>query len=364
MIGGVVGAAVAYGIYSFTPAGRAASQINKAAIEAKKAYDAAAKKLQNSTPDADQAVNSIKQFAYSYAAWVPGGRVYVDAVFKDWDTVRESHKDEADKIVNDAYKELKALSKAGLSLDTASKAYDVLAEVSKNMANLGGEAISDILDNHPEAKEKFGGSIEKLQSMAKNYGPEAKKQVDETWKQIKDILAGGFSASNLDKARKLIDDKLQQVTNLGEDAWKKGIEAAKPYLDKNPKMKELIEKNTDSLKQGNVGELLEKVRSAAKSGSLDDLKKYVEDAASKAKESAKDKVSGNGDNFGLGKYLNMVPQGSDVLQKLQQISEVADKHKDEGEKLFKETVEEIKKVLEKQSEKGKTIVDKAKKDVK
>lgn len=351
-----MGTAVAYGIYSYTPAGRTASKINKAAIEASRTYDAAAKKLQNSTPNADQAVDSMKQFAYSYVVWVPGGKAYVDAAFKDWDTVRESHKDEADKIVNDAYKQLKDLSKSGLSLDTASKAYEVMADVSKKIASLGGEAISDIIDNHPEAKERFGPSIEKLQSMSKNYGPEVKKQVDETWNQVKDVLSGGFSAANLDKARKLLEEKVQQAQKLGDEAWNKGLEAAKPYLDKNPKIKELVEKNADSLKKSNFTELFNKIRS----GDVEDLQKYVQDAVDKTKE----KASGASNSLGLDKYLKMVPQGSEVLQKLQQIGEVADKHKDEGEKLFRETVEEIKQILEKKSEKGKQIIEKAKKEAK
>ncbi|KAG6039845.1 hypothetical protein E4U41_002023 [Claviceps citrina] len=356
MIGGVVGTAVAYGVYSFTPAGRVASKLNKAAIEASKNYEAAAKKLQDSTPNAHQAVNSIKQFAYSYAAWIPGGKGYVDAAFRDWEAVRNDHKEEADKIVNDAYNQLKAISKSGLSMETASRAYDVLADVSKKIASLGSEAMSDIIDNHPAVKEKFGPSIEKLQSMGKNYGPEVKKQVDQTWGQVKDILAGGFSASNLDKARRLVEDKVQQMSHLGDEAWNKGLEAAKPYLDKNPKVKELIEEHADSLKQSNLSELFKKVRS----GDLDDLQSYVQDAVNKGKEKASD-ASGS---LGLDKYLKMVPQGGDVLQKLQQIGQIADKHKDEGEALLKETVEEIKKVLEKQSEKGKDIVEKAKKEAK
>ncbi|KAG6015481.1 hypothetical protein E4U43_005233 [Claviceps pusilla] len=356
VIGGVVGTAVAYGVYSFTPAGRAASKLNKAAIEASKTYDAAVKKIQNSKPDADQAVNLIKQFAYSYAAWVPGGKGYVDAIFKDWEAIRNSHQDEADKIVNDAYKQLKEVSKSGLSMETASKAYDILADVSKKIASLGSDAISDIIDNHPAAKEKFGPGIEKLQSMAKNYGPDVKKQVDQTWGQVKDILAGGFSASNLDKARKLIEEKVQEFSNLGDEAWNKGLEAAKPYLDKNPKIKELIEKNADSLKQSNLTELFQKVRS----GNAEDLQKYVQETVEKGKKMASDAS----DNLGFDKYLKMVPQGGDVLQKLQQLSQVADKHKEEGEKLFNETVEEIRKILEKQSEKGKDIIEKAKKEAK
>jgi hypothetical protein len=357
VVGGVVGATVAYGIYTLTPAGRTASKINKAAAEASKKYDAAAKTLQNKTPNADQAVDSIKQFAYSYAAWIPGGRGYVDAAFKDWEVVREKHKDEVDAIVGDTYKKLGDVSKAGLSLDTVTRAVDVLSEMSKRIAELSGDAISDILDNHPAAKKKFGGSIDQLKSMADNYGPEAKKQVDQTWKQVKDIFSGGFSEDNLDKAKKLLQEKVQQIKSLGDEAWQKGMETAKPYLDKNPKIKELVEQNAESLKKGNVAQLFEKLRSAEKSGNVDDLQDYVQGAVDKAKSTAESVAGGSG----LEKYFNLVPQGGEVVQKLQQIGEIAEKHREEGEKLLKETIEDLKKVLEDKGKRAEEIASEAKK---
>ena len=354
--GGIVGTAVAYGIYSFTPAGQTASKINKAAAEANSQYKEIVKKLQNTSPNADQAVNSIKQYAYTYAAWVPGGKGYVDAAFKDWETVREAHKDEADKIVNDAYKQIQQLSKGGLSLETASKAYDVIAEFSKRVAELSGDAVSDILDNHPGLKEKFGPAADKLQELGKQYGPEAKKQVDDTWNQVKDIFATGFSAQNVDKARKLVEEKVQQVQKLGDEAWNKSLEAAKPYLDKNSKVKELIEKNADALKQGNVKELFDKARAAVDSGDAGDLEKYVKSAVEKGKSKASD--------FGLDKYVQMIPRGDEVLGKLKQIRDVVGDNSEEGQKLMKETVEELEQVLEKQAKKGKDLAQKAQKEAK
>ncbi|KAM0561680.1 hypothetical protein ACHAPJ_002848 [Fusarium lateritium] len=359
--GGFVGSAIFYGIYSYTPAGRAASNINTAAKEAQKKYEAAAKKLQEKTPDADQAVNYIKEFAYSYVGWIPGGRAYVDAAFQDWEKVRENNKDEADQLVKDAYKQFQDLTKSGLSLETATKAYDVLADLAKKVANLAGDAISDIIDNHPQVKEKLGGNVDQLKELGDQYGPEAKKQVDETWKQVKDIFAGGFSASSIAKARKLIEEKVEQIKKLGDEAWKKGLEEAKPYLDKNPKVKELIEKNADALKQGNASELFKRAKSAVDSGDLGDLEKYVKDATEKVKSKGSELSGGWVD---LDKYIKQVPNGGEVMEKLQQLSEVADKHKEEGEKLFKETVEEVRQVLEKKSEKAKEIAGDAKDDAK
>jgi len=203
--GGIAAAAALYGIYYVSPAGQMSRKINKTAKEANQKYQEAASKLSQNTPSADQAIDYIKQFAYSYVAWIPGGRQYVDTAFKDFETVRQNHREEADQIVNDAYRQFQDVAKSGLSMETASKAFDVLADVGKKIGALAGDAIGDILENHPDLKDKVGGNVEQLKQMGEQYGPEAKKQVDETWQQVKEVMAGGLSASSLNKARKLIE---------------------------------------------------------------------------------------------------------------------------------------------------------------
>ncbi|KAK7741984.1 hypothetical protein SLS53_004567 [Cytospora paraplurivora] len=358
--GGVAAAGVLYGAFLFTPSGKVARSINKATKEGQKKYQEAATKIQQNTPDADQTIKYIKDFAYSYVAWIPGGRQYVDVVFKDIETVRKNHRDEADRLLNDAYKQLQDVSKSGLSLETVRKLYDVLADLSVKVADLSTDALGDIVDNHPQLKEKFGGSLDQLKSLGEQYGPEAKKQVDETWKQIRDVAAGGLTAANLDKARKLVQEKIEQVKKLGDEAWQKGLEQAKPYLDKNPKVKELLEKNADALKQGNAKELFDRARKAVESGSTGDLESYVNEAVKKTKSAGK--KAGGG--FGLEQYFDQIPNGSEILPKLQQLKEVAEKHSDESEKLVKETLEELKKVLEKKSEEAEKILKKAKEESK
>ncbi|TGJ80797.1 hypothetical protein E0Z10_g7966 [Xylaria hypoxylon] len=354
--GGLVAGVALYGIYLMTPSGKMHRTINKGAKEVHQKYNAAAKKLQGQTPDVDESVNYMKQFAYSYVTWVPGGKAYIDTVFKDVETLKENHREEVNQIVSDAYKQFQNLSKSGLSLETTSKAYDILADLSKKFGGLAGNALTDILENHPQAKEKFGGSIDQLKQMGENYGPEAKKQVDQTWNEAKEVLGGGLSAANLDKVRRLIEDKIQQVKKLGDEAWNKALEGAKPYLEKNPKVKELVEKNADALKQGNAKEVFDQAKKAVDSGDLGALEDYVNKAKSKGEEAAS--------SLGIDQYFKMIPSGSEILEKVNQLREVAEKHKDEGEKLLKETTDEIKQVLEKKSEKAKDITEKAKKDAK
>lgn len=361
LAGGVAAAAIIYGYYLVSPAGKVHRTISKGASEASKKYDEAVKKLQNNTPEPSQAIDYLKQFSYSYVAWIPGGRQYVDAVFKDIETLRQDHGEEVNKIVSETYKQFQDLSKSGLSLETATKAYDVLADFSKKVADLAGNAFTDLLDNHPEAKEKFGGNIDQLKQMADQYGPEAKKQVNETWKQASELVAGGFTAANLDKARKLVEEAVQKMRKLGDEAWKTGLEQAKPYLDKNPKVRELVEKNADALKQGNVKELFSKASSAVSSGNLGELEDYVNSAVEKAKFKGSEMTGGLG---GLDKYFRGIPSGSEILSKVQQLREVAEQHSGEAEKLLKETMEEVKQVLEKKANEAQEIADKAKKESK
>lgn len=359
-VGGLVAGGALYGAYLMTPSGKMARSINKGTKEAAKKYQQAATKLQESTPTTDEAVNYIKDLCYSYVGWFPGGKQYVDTAFNDLEKVRRNHKEEADEILNEAYQRFKGVSKGGLSLETVRRGLEVLADVGKKVASLGADSAADILDNHPQVKEKFGGSIDTLKSMGEQYGPEAKKQVEETWKQLSEVVAGGLTAANLDKARKLIQEKTEQLRKFGDEAWKKGLEEAKPYLDKSPAVKKLVEENADALKQGNAKELFNKARKAVESGQTGDLEGYVKNAVDKAKS----KGSQNSSLIpgGLEQYLDQIPSGGEILPKLQQLKEVAEKHTDESEKLVRETVEELKKVLESKSEKAKKILDKAKQE--
>jgi hypothetical protein len=193
--------------------------------------------------------------------------------------------------------------------------------------------------------------------MGAKYGPEAQKQVDETWSQIKDIIAAGWSADTLDKIRKLVEEKSEQVKKLGDQAWQKGMEQAKPLLEKNPKIKELVEKNADALKGGNVQELYEKIKSAVESGSTEDIEGYIKSATEKVKESG-------GSFGGLEKYLGKIPGGDQIIPKLTKLSEVAQKHGKDAEKIMNDTIEEIQQVLKKKSAEAEKLAEKAGKDAK
>lgn len=360
LAGGLTAGGLLYGAYYFSPTGKAARSFNKASAEVNKKYNEAAKKLQQNTPDADQTVNYIKDFCYSYVTWIPGGRQYVDSAFEDLEKVRKNNREDADRILNDAYKHFQEISKAGLSMESLRRVYDALADLGAKLADLSTDALGDIIDNHPQLKDKFGGSIDQLKQMGEQYGSEAQKQVRDTWKQVRDIAAGGLTASNLDKARKLVEEKVKEVQKLGDDAWKKGLEQAKPYLDKNPQVKELVEKNADALKQGNSKELFVKAKNAVDSGKTGDFEGYVNEAVEKAKSKGSQLTGGTG----LEQYIGQIPNGSEVLSKLQQLKEVAEKHTDESEKLVKETLQELKKVLENKSDKAEGILKKAKEESK
>lgn len=358
--GGLAAGGLVYGAYYFSPTGKIARSVNKASVETKKKYNEAAEKLQKNTPDADQTVNHIKDFCYSYVTWIPGGRQYVDTAFDDLDKVRRNNKEDADRIVNDAYKHFQEISKAGLSMESLGRMYDALADLSAKLADLSTDSLADILDNHPQLKDKFGGSIDQLKQMGDQYGPEAKKQVNETWRQVRDMAAGGLTASNLDKARKLVEDKVKEVQKLGDEAWEKGLEQAKPFLDKNPQVKELVEKNADALKQGNTKELFERAKTAVESGKTGDLEGYVNQAVDKSRSKGSRLAGGTG----LEQYIKQIPNGSAILSKLQQLKEVAEKHTDESETLVKETMEELKKVLENKSDKAEDILKQVKQESK
>lgn len=362
----MAGAALLYGVYTFTPAGRMTAKINNAAREADKKYQQAAATIKDKAPSTDEAIDRLKQFCYSYVALVPGGRHYVDVAFKDLETVRESHGEDVDKLVSEAYAKLQDVAKAGLTMEAVSKAYEALADLSQKSAKLAGSAADKILDNHPQLKEKVGGSIDQLKQMGEQYGPEAKKMVDDTWNQVGDVVSQGWSADSVDKVRKLVEDKIQQMRKFADQAWQKGMEQAKPYLDKNPKVKELLEENQDMLKQGNAAALFKQVKAAVESGDTGKLESYVRDAVDKAKSTAGKGMSsfglgGGAGMEGFGKLLGVSSQhASEKIQEhIGVLSELVNNHSSDGKKLLEETREDLQRVLEDKANKARKIAEDA-----
>jgi len=345
LVGGIAGGALVFGLgYGYYHFSGAKSIVN-AASTTKSQFEKLSQNLQKNAPEPNEALKWLRSTASSYAAFIPGAKSYVDSAFDDLDKVQAKHGKEVDEIVNKAYNELKdATKKGGMSVETATRTWEILEKTIKRLGELASDSASEILDNHPQLKEKVGGNLDQLKSMADNYGPEAKKQLDETYNQIRDVVKGGVSLESINKVRQLVQEKTEQMKKFGDEAWKKGMEQAKPYLDKNPQVKEVIEKNADSLKNGNFGELFEKVKDAASSGNMEDLQQYVKQASEK--------------------YTKMGSGNHGIFDTLQRLQDVASEHGKEAEDIVKGAYEDIRKILEKRIKEAEKVATKASKDAK
>lgn len=333
-----------------------ARDIVAATKQTKDYVNSATRKIKEQTPEPNEALDWLRNAAQSYAAFIPGAKGYVDSAFDDLDAIRAKHGDEVDKIVREAYDEMRdVLGKGDVSFVTAHKTWDVITKHMSRIGELAGDASQQIMDNHPQLKEKVGGNIDKLKEYGDKYGPEAKKEVDRTWQQISDVVKTGLSAANIKKIQDIVQEKVDKMKKLGDEAWEKGMEQAKPYLEKNPQVKKLVEENADALKSGNVQQLYEKVKTAVEKGDMGDLESYVKSAADKAKQ------SGFGD---FDQYLKKIPGGDQILPKLSQLQEAAQKHGDDAQKILKDAVSEISEILKKKGDEASKLAEKAKEDTK
>jgi len=356
VVGAISGAAAAITVGYIFYRTSGVRDIVKAGKTTKEYVNSATKKIKETTPEPNEALQWLRNAAQSYAAFIPGAKGYVDSAFDDLDAIREKHGDEVDKIVREAYDETRSvLSNGDVSLVTAHKTWEVLSKHMSRIADLAGDSAQQILDNHPQLKEKVGGNWDKLKEYGDQYGPEAKKEIDRTWQQINDVVKTGLSPSNIEKIRNIVQEKVDKMKKLGDEAWKKGMEQAKPYLDKNPKVKELIEQNADALKSGDVQQLYQRIKTAVEKGDTGDLESYVKSAVDKAKQ------SGFG---GLDQYLNKIPGGDQIIPNLSQLQEVAQKHGEEAQNIMKDAISEISEILKKKGEEAQKLAQKAKEDSK
>jgi hypothetical protein len=347
-------AAVAVGYIFYRTSG--ARDVVMATKTTKSYVNSAAKKIKETTPEPNEALSWLRNAAQSYAAFIPGAKGVVDSAFDDLDSVREKHGDEVDSIVREAYEEMRTvLGNGDVSLVTAHKTWEVLSKHMSRIAELAGDSAQQIMDNHPQLKEKVGGNWDMLKEYGDKYGPEAKKEVDRTWKQVGDVVKTGVSPANIEKIKSIVQEKVEKLKKLGDEAWDKGMEQAKPYLDKNPKVKELVEQNADALKGGDVQQLYSRIKKAVENGDTGDLEGYVMSAANKAKD------SGFG---GLDQYLAKIPGGDQIMPKLSQLQEVAQKHGDEAQGIMKSAITEIGEILKKRGDEAAELAKKAKEDSK
>lgn len=246
--------------------------------------------VSKNTPEPNEAIESLKSFASSYAVFIPGGKAFVETTFKDLDTVRSKHGDEVDKIVKDTYKEVQGLvKKDGFSLEAVAKAWDVLTTQLGKITSLASDAFEDVIENHPDLKKKVGGSFTQLKQYGDKYGPQAKEKVDKVYSQIKDVLKTGLTTENINKIQKIIQESVDSMQDLGQEAFKKGMEQAQPLLDKAPEVKKLLDKNLkDLMKKADWQELYSKIQESVKTGKVEPVQKYVESVLDKTEDKSGD----------------------------------------------------------------------------
>lgn len=366
VIGAISGAAAAITVGYIFYRQSGARDLVVASKKTKSYIDATTQKIKEKTPEPNEALDWLRSAAQSYAAFIPGAKGYVDAAFNDLDAVRAKHGDEVDAIVREAYDELRDVLKGGdISVFTAQQAWQVLVKHLGRITDLSGDVAQQIMDNHPKLKEKVGGNLDTLKQLGDQYGPEVKKEVDRTWEQISDVIKTGMSPANIEKIKSIVQEKVEKIKELGDKAWEKGMEQAKPYLEKNPQIKKLIEENKDALKSGNVQELYEKVKTAVEKGDTGDLEKFVKDAASTAKDKAQQSgFDVNSIQKYAEQYMSKIPGGDQIMPKLQQLQEAASKHGDEAQKIFKDALSEVTEVLKKHADKAQSLAKEAKEDTK
>lgn len=356
LVGGLAGGAVAFSAgylwYHFSGAKTLVNTSKQTQAYLEQAKQTIAEKA----PEPNEAFRWLEDTVKSYAVLIPGARGYVDTAFDDLKKIQNDHGKEFDQIVSDAYNDLRDITKnEGFNTTSASKALQVLQKHSKRLFDLAGDATENVLDNHPQLKEKFGSSYDQLKQMGEAYGPKAKEEVNQTWKQVSTIVQRGVSQDSLEEIKNLIQDKKNKLQKMGDEAWQSGLQESQQYLEKSPKLKQLIEDNADSLKKGNFTELWGLVKESASSGKTEQVEKFVKDKAEQAKNS----------NIGsLDKWLNMVPGGSNIIPQLQSLQTIAQEKGSEAENVLSETIEELQAVLKKRKEQVEKLAEDAKKEQK
>jgi hypothetical protein len=173
--GGATAFALGYGWYWYSGTRTVVSSAQEAQKYMQSTQEQFKKQFQDKAPNPNEALRWLRQVTTYYAGFLPGASGLVNTTFDDLDRIRDKHGEEVDKIVSEAYDELKGVSQKGMNLQVAQQAWEILQKHIKKIGELAGDAAEDIINNHPELKKAVGGNIDKLKQYGDAYGPEAKK---------------------------------------------------------------------------------------------------------------------------------------------------------------------------------------------
>jgi ElaB/YqjD/DUF883 family membrane-anchored ribosome-binding protein len=233
-----------------------------------------------------------------YLAYIPGAQMAFDEI----DSIADSHGDELDAILSDAYGDLKdVLDKGGLDKQTAMAVADIAKRLARDLKDLSMDAGEKLLEENPKLKAAMECPVLQLKELGRSYGPEAQKIVDETYKQVKEIVNKGLSPEALDEASKLVEEKSAQIKEMGrkavEKAFEEGSQEVKRYLDRAPQVKKLLEENMEAIKEAalsgklsvsQIPQIFQKAKDATtaidKKTAVERLKRYLDDLTGKGKE--------------------------------------------------------------------------------
>lgn len=77
------------------------------------------------------------------------------------------------------------------------------------------------MDNNSELKKKVAGNLDQLKSMVNSYGPEARRGLDQTYSQTREVIAGSIGIGTVGEVTQIVQEKYEKVKQMRDEAWEK-----------------------------------------------------------------------------------------------------------------------------------------------
>ena len=193
----------------------------------------------------------------------------IDCAFDDIDSLRHKHQPEIDKIIREAYAEVKEFAAKETNITTASalKVWDILQKYVQRIAGVTGNAGRDMIDRYPALKSRVGISLERLKEEGEKHGLEGKRQVEEALKQVQESMKNGMSVENTRKIQTFLQQKAQQIQKNSGSWWENGLETTKSLFRESTESEMSDgEKENSALRKEGETKIVEKGQEGGETG--------------------------------------------------------------------------------------------------
>lgn len=295
-------------------------------------YQEAAQAVINGPFPADtcEMVKLLSDFCSTFAIYLPGGQAYIDSLFDKFKNPDD--RESTNSLLSEAYRRFKNIPQLNrLSHSNIDMACAILADLDKKLTT--SLTVNPGHYNSIPPKDQT--------SDVSRYLMQLSKQIEMVNIHLDDLKLQKVGSWGLDEELEYVRQWIHNLGELNKEAWNIIIQEAMPYLEKNPKIREIVERNAGLLQWQQPRFILARIILAAEDPAVDEILQSKIDALVEDRARYIQDVKKLCEDADFAKFLQRTQAGLEMSIRIQLLQGMIRDRTVDGDIFIEKTIQEI-----------------------